>query len=280
MTDRRQTPANGRVAAAHLEGEVKADRFVTPQPAQVITFAVFLLARPDGPRDRQLLFGDIVDVYERRGGVAFVQSRKDGYCGYLDEAALGPVIPPTHAVRVRQTHIYPQAGMKAAPLMRLPFNARVSVSDDRSDWHAVNWHGGTGIVHRDHLRPVSAPLPDPAETAALFLGTPYLWAGNTGDGLDCSGLVQAACLAAGIACMGDSDQQARTLGVPLGDNQPCQRNDVIFWAGHVALAEDADTMIHATAFGMITRREPIADAIARIEAGGDGPVTMRRRLFP
>jgi len=279
VSDRRLTPANGRVAAEHLEGEVKAERYVAPDPAQINTFIVELLACPDGPRDRELLFGDLVNVFERREGWAFVQAQKDGYCGYVRETTLAVPLQSTHAVKVRQTHIYPTEGLKARPLARLPFSGRITVTGMLDGWLQVAWPAGTGLVHANHLRPLDTLLPDPVETAALFLGTPYLWAGNTGDGIDCSGLVQAACLAANIPCPGDSDQQAQTLGAPQDDAQPFQRNDVIFWKGHVALAEDAHTMIHATAHGMTTRREPIKQAIARIECQGEGPVTARRCLF-
>jgi cell wall-associated NlpC family hydrolase len=56
-----------------------------------------------------------------------------------------------------------------------------------------------------------------------------------------------------------------------------QRNDLLFWKGHVALVVDGETMIHANAHAMAVSYENIADAIARIEAGGDGPVTAHRR---
>nr|WP_245398597.1 NlpC/P60 family protein [Oceaniglobus trochenteri] len=239
-----------------------------------------MFAAPGGGLDRQVLFGDVVDVYERRDGWAYVRAQKDGYCGYLNADDLGAVVAPTHAVCQRHTHVYSEAGFKAPTLARLPFGARIAVTGETGVWHLVQWSGVAGRIHRDHLRPLSRPMPDPAATAALFIGTPYLWAGNTGDGIDCSGLVQAACLAADIPCPGDSDLQAQAVGTAIGDNEPFRRNDVIFWKGHVALAESDEVMIHATANGMTTLREPIRDAIERIIAQGDGPVTARRRLFP
>jgi len=120
VNDRRSTPANGRVAAAHLQGKVKADRFVTGEAAQIGRFVAHLHSAPNGPVDRQLLFGDLLDIYEQRDGWAFLQARKDGYCGYLRAAALAPATDATHAVQTRQTHIYPEAGFKARPLARLP----------------------------------------------------------------------------------------------------------------------------------------------------------------
>ena len=65
------------------------------------------------------------------------------------------------------------------------------------------------------------------------------------------------------------------MGAPVSDAY--QRNDLLFWKGHVALVVDGETMIHANAHAMAVSYENIAEAIARIEAGGDGPVTAHRR---
>ncbi|MDN3712602.1 NlpC/P60 family protein [Paracoccus cavernae] len=104
------------------------------------------------------------------------------------------------------------------------------------------------------------------------MGTPYLWGGNSRWGIDCSGLAQASLIGAGIACPGDSDMQRDTFPVVEG---PYQRGDLLFWPGHVAMALDAGRMIHATAFVMGVIIEDIETAIARIDAGGDGPFSAR-----
>ena len=52
MTDRRLTPANGRVAHVSLRGTVTAARYVAGEPARIALPLADLLARPDGPRDR------------------------------------------------------------------------------------------------------------------------------------------------------------------------------------------------------------------------------------
>ena len=81
--------------------------------------------------------------------------------------------------------------------------------------------------------------------AEAFLGTPYVWAGNTGFGIDCSGLVQAALLACGIACPGDSDQQERPSAGRWPPDEPARRGDLIFWTGHVALVGGPRPLLHA-----------------------------------
>jgi cell wall-associated NlpC family hydrolase len=129
-------------------------------------------------------------------------------------------------------------------------------------------------VPKQHLGPVDVFEDDPAGIAALYLDTPYLWGGNSRWGIDCSGLVQAACHACGIACPADSDMQQASLGILLPDGSIPQRNDLMFWEGHVALVWDDDTLIHANGNDMAVVFESLEEALDRIE----GQITAHRRL--
>jgi hypothetical protein len=53
----------------------------------------------------------------------------------------------------------------------------------------------------------------------------------------------------------------------------------LFWKGHVAIVRDRDTLIHANAFHMAVAIEPIAEAVARIAAGGSTLTSVRRIAF-
>lgn len=273
--DSRMTPANGRVAAEWLKGTVAADAFVAPELASVQLPVVDLWSTPQGTdRDRQLLMGEAVDVFERRDGMAFVRSHRDGYVGYVAERALGAPVDITHIVGVPATHLYSTPDFKRPQAMRLPFGARLRVVAASAAFFETD----AGLhVPRPHLRPANRPFTDPASVAQLFFGVPYLWGGNSSDGIDCSGLVQAACLACHIPCPGDSDMQEATLGEPVSDG-PVLRGDLFFWKGHIAMAVDGDVLIHANAHHMAVSYERIPDAIARIEEQGGGGVTARRRL--
>jgi len=240
-------------------------------PAQVAASVADLCSAPDGRRLRQLICGDAVTILHRGAGWCYVQSGKDGYCGHVHADALGPDAKPTHRVISPATHAYAQADIKSAVRIALSFSSRVTMSDVAGRFAATN----VGFVPLGHLSPLSEFEVDPAAVAEKFLGTPYLWGGNSRWGIDCSGLVQAALLACGTACPGDSDQQ-QALGRPAAG--PYQRNDLLFWKGHVALVSDPDTMLHSNAYSMSTNYEDIATAIRRIEDGGDGPVVAHRRL--
>ena len=60
--------------------------------------------------------------------------------------------------------------------------------------------------------------------------------------------------------------------------QHLKRGDLIFWKGHVAIARDADTIVHANAHHMATVIEQTKEAIARIKAGGSEVIAIKRLL--
>ncbi len=272
--DRRLTPANGRVAARGLQDSISAPLYVDGTSATVIAPVADLLPAPGKRRDRQMLYGTAVTVFERYEGHAFVQSALDGYVGYVAEAALGTAVTPTHAVGTSATHVYETESLKSTDLMHLSFGSRVTVTAERRYFFETP----RGYIPKKHLRPLDRPFADPATVAPLFFGTPYLWGGNSMLGIDCSGLIQAALTACDIACPGDSDLQMVALGETLADGVPPARGDLYFWKGHVGMLVDADTLLHSNGHHMATVYEPIAAAILRIGAQGDGKVLRRARL--
>jgi cell wall-associated NlpC family hydrolase len=270
--DRRLTPFSGRVALETLRGAVDAVEFTPGSPAAISLPLVDLLARPKGARDRQLLRGDAVTVIDRRDGHAFVQAAKDGYCGWVVEPALGPAITPSHWVAARASHLYSGPKVQAPESTALPFGVHLAVLGIDGSFARL----ADGFVPLVHLRSVTDRPTDPVAVAEGFLAAPYLWGGNSAAGLDCSGLVQAAFLACGLPCPGDSDLQ-QTIGQDLAPDAPLRRGDLLFWKGHVALVVDGQRLIHANGHSMTVAYEGIQAAISRIADQNGGPVTARRR---
>lgn len=271
--DRRVTPFSGRVALEALRGRVAAEAFVAGKAGAVAVPLADLCAAPGGARDRQVCLGEPLVVVERRGGHAFVQMGKDGYCGWLAEGEVGPEVMVTHWVAVRGTHLYPEPRVQARERAALPFGARLAVTGACAKWAEV----AGGFVPAMHLRRIGDHFHDPVAVAELFLGAPYLWGGNSAAGIDCSGLVQGAFLACGRACPGDSDMQA-AMGTEVAPGAALRRGDLVFWKGHVALMVDEARIIHANGQSMDVRIEGLEAAMARISAQGGGEVTARRRV--
>ena len=272
MNDPRLTPSNGRVACERLRGIVPADRYVSGAACQVLVHVANLLRAPDGPHDRQLLMGEALRVLEDLDGWSFVQAAKDRYCGYVKSVLLGEPSEPTHWVKAPSSHIYEAANFKSRDLHAVSFASRVTVSKMTARFAETP----LGFVPRQHLSEIGEVERSPAQVARLFLGTPYLWGGNSRFGIDCSGLIQASLLACGMTCAGDSDLQERSLGRDATGNPIA--GDLLFWKGHVAMLADSKTLIHANAHHMAVVLEGLDVALSRISAQGDGEVTRHVRL--
>ncbi len=241
---------------------------------RVIHPVVDVLRNPNGPRDRQLLFGDTVELNAEEDGWGQVTSDKDGYQGWVRLAHLGPISPQTHWVIAAATHVYEQADLKSPDLASLSFGSKIRALSEKDGYLETEM----GFVPRMHTVPAYAKLTDPVAVAEQMIGTPYLWGGNSRNGIDCSGLVQAGLLACGIPCPGDSGDQEQALGQHIPEGTPFQRGDLLFWKGHVAWVAGDNLLLHANAHHMAVAYEPMDQAIARIKAQGDGPVTARKRL--
>jgi len=275
--DRRLTLIHEGLAARALEGLIPAERYRDPDPMQVSAPAAPLRRQPreDAEQESLLLFGERFDVLIEQDGHAFGQSARDGYVGWAPlEALSAPVLVPTHRISAIRTYGFSRPDIKSRPVGLYSLNALVSVEETEGRFVRA---ARAGWFMADHLAPVGRDHEaDAAEVAGRFLGAPYLWGGRESLGLDCSGLVQQALLACGKACPRDTDMQA-AIGEPVAPDA-LSRGDLVFWKGHVAMMLDGERIIHANAHHMAVAIEPLAGAIARIEAAGVGAPTAYRRV--
>jgi hypothetical protein len=253
--DPRTTLARPDLAAQALEGRFRAEAFRAVEPMRGVVPVADIHAEADAASERidQLLHGEIFDVLDRRGGRVWGQARRDGTVGWMDAAALVPhrALPTRRVTSVRSG---------------LPLNALID----------------------DHAMPsdVSAPIgqfeADPVAVAERLLGVPHSLGARSSVATDCSGLVQQALFACGLAGPRRSHEQAE-LGAAVSRAE-ARRGDIVVWlntgghswTGHSAFMLDETRLIHATGFHGAVVIETLAEADARYLADGFEPAVCRR----
>jgi len=270
--------ARDDLAAASLEGLVRADRYERTIVMQVVAPVAPILSGPDAEAEQldQLLFGEIFESLETKRGFTWGQARRDGYVGYVALAALSENInSPSHWVSALRTYAYAQPTIRSPAIGPVSLNALVTIAEESGPFALAP---GLGWLPGAHLTAIGRTMVEPAAVVERFLGAAYLWGGRDSLGLDCSGLVQQALYACGLSCPRDTGLQ-QFLGAPA-PRSALRRGDLVFWRGHVGMMLDARRLAHANAHHMAVAVEPLVQAVRRIARSGGGRPTAFRRPLP
>lgn len=268
------------LADERLKEQVNAERYIVGDDTHVHMDRVPVFKAPnfDEQLQTEALYGECVRIFEISDGWAWGQLMRDNYVGYLPLDGLSPgYAEPTHKVFNLRTFLYSEADLKSPPVELISLLSGLTVVDEKGEFFEL---ADKTFVHKQHVVTSDIFAQDFVEVAERFLGTPYLWGGRTSLGLDCSALVQVSLQACDIHSPRDSDIQERDLGETLEttDIENLQRGDFVFWKGHVGIMLDKTNLLHANAYHMEVQKEPLTQAIQRIEDGGNGGVTALKRL--
>lgn len=265
-----------RTAVANLWRSPDAPRPVDwpmlAQPAKVRTWLQGmnhderLALTADNLLQSQALYGTEVEVLERQGEwykviIADQPSSEDGrgYPGWMigrqlqesqTEDADGPF-----AVICRPTAwLYGNNGEKE---QEVSFQTRFPFEYQNGNWMTVRTLSGIAYVQREDvlLENDEGILSDLGQqivrAGEQFLGLPYLWAGMSGFGYDCSGFVHMMYRSVGLTIPRDSGDQAQE-GQCI-KRQDLEPGDLLFFASeegtgsvhHVAIYYGDGKMMHA-----------------------------------
>jgi cell wall-associated NlpC family hydrolase len=173
----------------------------------------------------------------------------DGVEGWMPVSQLSFTPPP--ATTMYATVSQPLADASG---VQLSYGTRLPVRSAGPDGYVVSTPDGERTLRSGDARTAPAgPSPQAVvQEAEKFLGLPYLWAGTSAYGYDCSGLTYAVYKQFGIQLARDAGDQANQ-GRPVARDQ-LQPGDLMFfaWGGaidHVGIYAGNGMMLHAPQTG-------------------------------
>ncbi len=271
--DPRVNAVRGDLADIALAGRLFVPHYARPQAMTCTVDVASVRESGDlaAKQTTELLFGEDFMVIDVAGGFAWGYCRHDHYVGYIALTDLGAANDtPRQMITVRAALVLDAPRADANIIGHLPMGAQMP-----------------GTANGDYFKTPKGYVPasatdnhfaDAVAVAEALIGTPYVWGGRSGKGIDCSGLVQLALALTGKASAPrDSDQQQHTLGRELGQDEALQRNDLIFFPGHVGFAMGDGRFIHANGTTDSVAIEALDDVISRF-ADHETPIAARKRI--
>lgn len=220
----------------------------------------------DGRADTQALLGDRVVVTRLTDSWAqvVVPSQptpldRRGYSGWVPRrqlTAVAPGVATREATVVTRTAWLRRDDAGRTAVLEVSLGTRLGVASGDGEWVRLLVPPGRVLVVSAREVSLTAPgapaLPptgrDLVRTAQLFSGLPYLWAGTSGFGVDCSGLTSLVHRVHGIVIPRDAAPQS--LGGTAVRATAASPGDLLFFARnglvhHVSLYVGDGQMIHA-----------------------------------
>lgn len=260
--------------------------------------ALYKEPNKDSMQVSQLVFGERYDYYASHDAILgehwyLVQSQRDGYVGYMYCVDLvTPCFVSNAKVNKISTALYASPSVTSPVVRELPFGAELYVeteetfesshsSDINDEYYFLPYL--KAWIYKQHLQLNHDFFEDPVALARQFIGLSYLWGGRSGWGVDCSSLVQLCYEQCGCLLPRDTDLQEKYL--PAFESgtiakKDIQKNDLLYWPGHVAIISSASHLVHATGFGMQVIEEPIDAVCQRIYKKYKTQCAILRPILP
>ena len=204
--------------------------------------------KPESRSERlnQLLFNEIVTNLGAKGDYVRIRGA-DKYSGWVRRDHLSPGSATRHSyfVDVPVAALIDYATGRFVG--KLSFGTGITLLEKSESFARIDFCGqpawiSLGCVRRRTKRKLAWRTIQPY--LENLTGTPYLWGGRSGFGLDCSGLVQLVYNACGYDLPRDSvDQRRRGRKVSMDHLKP---GDLIFSPGHVCIYRGSGQIIHSS----------------------------------
>ena len=235
----------------------------------IINSSAFMKSEPTetSSLETECLFGEKIEILDEYSDWVYCKLNTDNYHGWVKKKALGKTKNPTHRVITNRSFVYADKDPMSNHLLYLPLGAQLVINNIDSEWAEISLYSNEtqiGYVPSKHIVSLDHKVKDWVAIAELFLGTPYRWGGRDTIGIDCSALLQLSYQTYGENIPRNTSEQVQLKKKSIKDIDDLKRGCVVFWKGHVGIMIDKFNCIHANAFHMQTKIEPLNQIINRI----------------
>ncbi len=234
----------------------------------IINSSVYMYSEPTQklPLETECLFGETVEVLDEAIDWVYCKLNTDSYQGWIKKGGLGKTKKATHRVIANRTFVYIDKDAKSNCLLHLPLGAQLVINNIQSEWAEIslcNNKTQVGYVPSTHIVNLDHRVKDWVSIAEMSVGTPYKWGGRDTIGIDCSALLQLSYQTYGEDIPRNTSQQVKLKKKHIKNIEDLKRGCVVFWEGHVGIMIDKFNCVHANAYHMQTKIEPLLDIINR-----------------
>jgi hypothetical protein len=202
----------------------------------------------------QLLFGELLKVYEKKQSWFRVKTQPDGYECYVDEKQF-ELIDEDEFLRLKKLKPFISSDLAQVVTRKsdhqiIPIVLGSTIYELKDYQFTIGnqaYHFEGNTFDQNH----SIPKDQLKENAFMYLNAPYLWGGRSPFGIDCSGFVQLVYKMNGIDLPRDAYQQAK-IGQTLSFIEEAEEGDLAFFDNdegsiiHVGIMLENNRIIHAS----------------------------------
>ena len=189
----------------------------------------------------QILYGEKFKVLKNQKNWVKIKTDYDNYIGYIKKKKFYNEFNPKLKIFKIKSKIFLKKNNIFLPTKKyLNFGSGVSVlnkSKNFIEFKKNKW------IKKSDTKPISHQEKNFTKIFKLFLNTKYLWGGKTGNGIDCSALIQIYFYYNRIFFPRDSKDQKRYCKKKL--DKKLTKGDLVFWKGHVGICINQSKFIHA-----------------------------------
>ncbi len=200
----------------------------------------------------QLLFGEVVEILEKKGSWAKIRCSWDNYIGWIDANQI-KLITPSEFKLYSNNHSCSLELVQ--PAISDDYYLPITLGSNLPNYDGLRFSiNGSSFTFSGQVITPLAISPNTElvlKIARRYLYAPYLWGGRSPLGIDCSGFTQVVFKLVGINLPRDTYQQVEN-GELIDFIEQSQEGDLAFFENkkgnisHVGIILPEDQIIHAS----------------------------------